>query len=82
MRQLDQDQQRASALDQGAHCAGIAFALDEVALPVAWKLVILHLGRKQVDAEHIGDLATPVLALTAWRRQAISSLQSSPTGWA
>jgi len=64
--QLDQDQQPAGALDQGTHCASIALALDEVAFPVTWKLAILHFGWTQVDTEHVGDLATPVLALAAW----------------
>lgn len=65
VRQLDQDQQPAGALDQSTYCAGIAGALDEVAFPVAGELAVLHLGRAHVNAEHVGHLAAPVLALAA-----------------
>ncbi|MFM1977125.1 MAG: hypothetical protein RL145_1971 [Pseudomonadota bacterium] len=68
VRQFDQDQQPAGALYQGADGAGIAFALDEVTLPVSRKLAILDLGRAQVDIEVIGDMAMPILALAAGGR--------------
>lgn len=64
VRQLDQDQPPAGALHQGADGAGIAFALDEVTLPVSRKLAILDLRRAQVDTELIGDVAAPILAFT------------------
>lgn len=76
MRQLDQDQQPAGALDQGTYCAGIAFALDEVAFPVAGKMAVLHLRRAQVGAEHVGDLATSVLALAAWHTLVVGVAQA------
>jgi hypothetical protein len=65
VRQLDQDEQPAGALHQGADDAGIVFALDEVTLPVSRKLPILDLCRAQVDTELIGNVAVPILALAA-----------------
>jgi hypothetical protein len=51
VRQLDQDQQPAGAFHQGTHGAGIAFALDQVTLPVPRKLAVLNLRWAQVDTE-------------------------------
>lgn len=45
-----QHHQARGALDQRANGAGIAFALDEVAIPVAGQLAILDLGRAHMDA--------------------------------
>ena len=67
MRQFDQHEQSAGALDQSAHGTGIALALDEVAFPVARKLSVLGLWRAHMDAEHVRNLPTPVLAFAAWR---------------
>ena len=63
-------------LDQSTYCAGIAFALDEVAFPVAGKLAVLHIGRAQVGAEHVRDLATSVLALAVWHALVVGVAQA------
>lgn len=73
VRQLHQHQQPAGALDQRAHCTGVGLALDQIALPVAGELSILYLGWAQMDAEHVRDLAAPVIALAA-RGALVSSL--------
>ena len=65
VRQLDQDQQPAGAFHQGTPGAGIAFALDQVTLPVPRKLALLNLRWAQVDTELIGDVAASILAFTA-----------------
>lgn len=65
LRQLVQHEQSTGAFNQGAHGAGVTFAFDEVSLLVAWKLAVLDLGRAHMDAQHVGDLAAPVLALAA-----------------
>ncbi len=67
MRRLDQHEQSAGAHDQSAHRTGIALALDEVAFPMAGKLSVLDLSRAHMDAEHVRNLPTPVLAFAAWR---------------
>ena len=64
--QLDQHHQARGALDQGADGAGVVGSLDQVTLPVTWKLAILYLGWAQLDAEQVFDLAAPVPALGAW----------------
>ena len=76
MRQLDQDEQPTAPFHQGADGAGIAFALDEVTLPVPRKLAILNLRWAQVDAELIGDVAASILAFNA-REAFISSLSQT-----
>lgn len=65
MWQLDQHEQSAGTLDQSAHGTGVALAFDEIALPVTWKLAVLDLGWAHMDAEHVGNLPTPVLAPAA-----------------
>lgn len=62
-RELDQYEQAAGALDQGAHSAGVASALDEVTFPVPWELAVFNLGWPHMDAEHVWDLATAIFAL-------------------
>ena len=62
LRELDQHHQSAGALDQGPHCTGIAFPLDEIFFPVPGELAIFNLWRAHMDAQHVGDLASAVLA--------------------
>lgn len=50
---------------QRTHGAGVAFTLDEIALPVTGELPILDLRRAHMDAEHVRDLPAPVLPLAA-----------------
>ena len=66
MGQLHQHQQPAGALDQRAHGTGVGGTFDQVALPVAGELAILDLWRSDMNAEHVWNLASPVLALAAW----------------
>ena len=81
---------RTLTLDQRANGAGIAFALDEVSLPVPGQLAILNFWRAHMDAQQIGDLPTPILAFGAGpafgarhaQAEASSSFLSSPRGWA
>ena len=54
--------QSAGALDQGSHCTGIAFPLDEISFPLPGELAIFNLWRAHMDAQHVGDLASAVLA--------------------
>ena len=82
MWRFDKREQSTGTLDQSAHGIGVA-------LPVAGKLPVLNLWRGQMDAEHVRNLAAPVLAVIAWRnllralrKWAISSLRNSSTGWA
>src|SRR5574337_329864 len=63
--ELDQHHQARGALDQRANGAGVVRTLDEIALPVAWQLAILDLGRAHMDAQQILYLPTPILALGA-----------------
>ena len=65
MGQLDQHHQPCGALHQGTNGAGIVGPLDEVALPVAWKLAVLNFWRAHMDAQQVLDFPTPVLALGA-----------------
>jgi len=65
LRQLDQHHQPAGAFHQGPDCAGIAFSLDEITFPVPGKLAVFDLGRAHMDAQHVGNLASAVLALAA-----------------
>ena len=65
VRQLDEHQQPAGALDQCAHGArntGISLTFDEVAFPVSRELSVFTLRWPQVNAEHVGNLAPSVLA--------------------
>ena len=54
----------------------IALALDEVAFPVTWKLAVLYLGQAHVDAEHVRDLAAPVLTPAARYALAVGVAQA------
>ena len=74
--QLDQHDQSAGALHQGAHGAGVGRTLDEVALPVPRELPILDLGWANVDAEHVGYLAAPILPFAAWHSLVVGMAQS------
>lgn len=47
------------------HCTDIAFALDQVALPMNRKLAVLDLGWAHMDAEYVRNLAASTLALAA-----------------
>ena len=70
---LGQDDEAAFALDQCADRAGIARALDEIALPVAEQLPRQHAGGAFVDRGHadqpaasvLGRARSPLLALLA-----------------
>lgn len=46
----------------GAHSRAVHRAFDEVTLPVPGQRALVHLGRAHVDAEHVGDLASAVVA--------------------
>lgn len=67
MRQLDEHEQSAGTLDQSAQGTGVALVFDEVSLPVAGKLPVLDLWRAHMDADHVRNLAAPVLAFAGWR---------------
>ena len=75
MRQLDQHEQSAGTLDQSANGTGVTLAFDEITLPVTWKLAVFDLGWAHMDAEHVGNLPTPVLALAAQRALVASLAQ-------
>ncbi len=62
MRQLDEHQQPAGSFDQCAHGTRISLAFDEVALPVPGELPVFNLRWTHMDAEHVGNLASSVLA--------------------
>ncbi len=60
-------EQSAGTLDQSAHGNSVALAFDEVSHPVAGKLPVLDLWRAHLEAEHVRNRASPVLAFAAWR---------------
>jgi hypothetical protein len=62
---LGQHHEAGSSLDQCADRGTIAFALNQVALPMARDETVLDLGRTDVDALHLLDLASAVNASTA-----------------
>lgn len=62
---LGQHHKTGGALDQRSHRGAVAFALDQVTLPVARDQAILDLGRADVNALHILDLAPAVDATAA-----------------
>ncbi len=65
VRQLDEHQQPAGALDQRAYGAGIGFTFDQVALPMPRELPVLNLRWPHMNAQHVGNLAASVLAFAA-----------------
>ena len=60
-----QQDEAALALDQGTNSAGVAGALDEVAIPVAGHLAALDLERSVMDGDHVAQPSAPVLAAAA-----------------
>jgi hypothetical protein len=54
------------AFNQRADRGTVAFALDQVAFPMAGNEAVLDFGRADVDALHFFDLAAPVDAPAAW----------------
>lgn len=77
-----QQYQARGALDQHAHAGAVHGAFDEVALPMARHGAVVHLGRAQVDADHVGDLAAPVLATRAGAAGAAALAQAGDEGLA
>ena len=62
---FDQDRKPSLALHQSARGAGVAGALDQVAIPVAEQLESQDGGRALNDGRHSNDPATPVFASPA-----------------
>lgn len=75
--QFDQHDQPAGTFDQGSHCAGVAFTLDEVTFPVPWKLPVFNLGRANVNAQHVRDLASSVQSFAAGHTLVVGMSQAS-----
>ncbi|CAM3674854.1 hypothetical protein ACAN107058_13610 [Paracidovorax anthurii] len=65
VRHARQQYQARCALHQHTHTGLVASPLDQVALPVTGHKPISDLGRAHVDADHLGNLAAPVLARRA-----------------
>ena len=65
MRQFDELQQPAGSFDQCAHGTRIGLAFDEVALPVPGELPVSNLRWTNMDAGHVVNLASFVLAFAA-----------------
>ena len=65
MWQLDQHEQSAGTLDQSAHGTCFALPFDEITISVTRKLPVFELGWAHMDAEHVGNLPSPALALAA-----------------
>ena len=61
MRQLDQQHQTRGAPGQGADGTGVVGALDEVLLPVACKLAIVHFWQAHVDAQLLFGIQVSIL---------------------
>ena len=61
MGQFDQHQQTRGALDQRANSAGVAQALDQVTLPLAWELAVRYCWGMHVNAQQLGYLPAPIL---------------------
>lgn len=62
---LGQDHEAGGALDQRADRGTIALTLDQVALPVDRNKTVFDLGRTDLDALHVFDMAAPVDATAA-----------------
>jgi len=73
-----QQHQAAGALDEHAQRGLVARALDEVALPVARHHSVVHLGRVHVDADHVGELPTPIRAAAARQARSATLAQGRP----
>jgi hypothetical protein len=63
VRQLDQDQLAAGALDQRADRGTVAGPLDQIALPMSGHQASLHLRWAFADAGHVADPAPPFAIL-------------------
>lgn len=57
---LRQDQVAAFEFDKGAGSRCIVLALDQAAFPVARKFTFYHLGRAEVNTDHVRDLVAPI----------------------
>ena len=82
-----QQHQAAGAPHQNTDRGRVARALDEVALPLPGHHAVLDLGRAQVNADQLGDLAAPSTPRVGgsrvprpWRRQAMSWRRNLPLG--
>jgi hypothetical protein len=80
-----QQHQAAAAFDEHAHRGLVARALDEIAFPVAWHDAVVDFRRTHMDADHLGELASPVSISAARHASALaltkaddSSRRSSP----
>lgn len=73
---LHQHQIAAGTLDQGAHRRGVGLTLDQIALPVTGHQPIFDLWRMHMDADHVGDLATPIHSARAWLAGCLALLRA------
>jgi len=65
IRHLAQQHQPGAALDKNSHCGLVACALDQIPLPMPRHQSVMNLGRSHMDADHLGNLSSPVLARRA-----------------
>lgn len=74
---LDQQHGAAHALHQYAHCRAVTRTLDGVAFPVPGHEPVVDLRRALMDADHVGNLATPVGATRAQQVLSVALAQTS-----
>lgn len=60
-----QDQAAAAALYQRTNSGTVVLALDQITFPVTRHFTRVDLGRTPMNADHVGDLATPIHFATA-----------------
>jgi hypothetical protein len=51
-----------------AHGPRIGYAVDKIAFPAAGELSVFNLRQSNMNAEHVWNLASLVLAFAAWGR--------------
>ena len=56
----------------GSADAYIVGTLDEVAFPVTPQQSVFNFGLSHVDTDHVGNLSTPVCALSTWHTRAVA----------
>lgn len=61
-----QQHQACAAFDQHTHGRAVVGALDKVALPMPRHKPVIDLRWAHMNAEHLGNLASPILPRRAW----------------
>lgn len=65
LKEIDQRHQATAALHQDPHLIGVELSFNEIALPMSGEFAVLNLWRAKINAQHVADLASAVLAFAA-----------------